>query len=46
MNYLCEPENLLSKMKEEKEYKYVPNIYGDGDAGKKIVKILQEQIDV
>lgn len=46
MNYLCEPEELLKKMKEEKEYNYVPNVYGEGDAGVKIVNILKEEINV
>ncbi|KKP66004.1 MAG: UDP-N-acetylglucosamine 2-epimerase [Candidatus Moranbacteria bacterium GW2011_GWD2_37_9] len=41
MNHLCKPENLLEKMKICEEYNYVPNIYGDGKAGKKIVKILE-----
>jgi UDP-N-acetylglucosamine 2-epimerase (non-hydrolysing) len=41
MNYLCEPGDLLKTMKEEKGYNYVPNVYGDGDAGKKIVEILK-----
>ena len=44
MNYLCEPGDLLKNMKEEKEYKYISNIYGKGDAGKKIVKILTEEL--
>ncbi len=46
MNYLCEPEDLLKKMKEEKDYNYVPNVYGEGDAGVKIVNILKEEINV
>jgi len=46
MNYLCEPEELLKKMKEKKEYNYVPNVYGKGDAGVKIVNILKEEINV
>ena len=46
MNYLCEPEELLKKMKEKKEYNYVPNVYGQGDAGVKIVNILKEEINV
>ena len=44
MNILCEPENLLEKMSHEGSYHYKPNIYGRGDAGEKIVKILKEKI--
>ncbi|MHC1716417.1 MAG: non-hydrolyzing UDP-N-acetylglucosamine 2-epimerase [Candidatus Dojkabacteria bacterium] len=40
MNILCEPEDLLQKMGMKREYKYVPNIYGNGDAGKKIAQII------
>ena len=45
MNYLCEPEDLLTKMREEKAYNYIPNIYGNGDAGKKIVDILKKDLN-
>jgi UDP-N-acetylglucosamine 2-epimerase len=40
MNFLCTPDNLIKTMKKEKDYNYVPNILGDGDAGGKIVRIL------
>lgn len=40
MNFLCNPENLLETMDEQKDYKYVPYIQGKGDAGEEIVKIL------
>ena len=43
MNILCEPHNLLEKMSQEGEYNYVPNIYGNGDAGTKIVEILRKE---
>jgi len=42
MNFLCTPENLLKTMKETKDYKYIPNILGDGNAAEKIVEILKE----
>lgn len=44
MNYLCEPNELLKIMKEVKEYNYIPSIYGKGNAGKKIVNILQREL--
>jgi UDP-N-acetylglucosamine 2-epimerase (non-hydrolysing) len=43
MNYLYEPGDLIQKMGEEKEYNHIPNIYGDGDAGEKIVNILENK---
>lgn len=46
MNYLCEPEDLLSEIKKERDYNYIPNIYGEGDAGKKIVNLLKENLRI
>lgn len=46
MNTLCEADNIYEKILDEKDYNYVPNIYGQGDAGEKIVNILGERIDV
>ena len=40
MNFLCTPENLVKKMELEKDYKYIPNIQGRGNAGEEIIKIL------
>ena len=42
MNFLCTPDNLLDTIEEEKEYKYISGIQGEGDAGERIVKILLE----
>lgn len=44
MNILCEPHNLLEKLSQEGKYNYISNIYGNGDAGTKIVEILKESI--
>lgn len=46
MNTLCEQDNIYEKVIENNDYNYVPNIYGDGKAGEKIVKILRSNIDV
>lgn len=40
MNFLCTPDNLVDTIDKVSNYKYVPGIQGDGDAGKKIVDIL------
>jgi UDP-N-acetylglucosamine 2-epimerase (non-hydrolysing) len=43
MNVLCEPEELYEKVSKSTEYNYVPNLYGKGDSGKQMVKILLEE---
>ncbi|KKR05756.1 MAG: UDP-N-acetylglucosamine 2-epimerase [candidate division WS6 bacterium GW2011_GWF2_39_15] len=43
MNILCEPDTLLEKIKIGGEYERIDNIYGDGTAGAKIVKILTQK---
>jgi UDP-GlcNAc3NAcA epimerase len=45
MNFLCTPDNLLENINEVREYNYVPEIYGDGTASEKLVKILQDNYD-
>ncbi len=40
MNFICVPENLMSVIKENTDYKYVDGIQGKGDAGDRIAKIL------
>jgi len=40
MNFLCTPDNLLETIEKEKEYKYIPGIQGEGDAGERIVSIF------
>ncbi|MCD4811907.1 UDP-N-acetylglucosamine 2-epimerase (non-hydrolyzing) [bacterium] len=40
MNVLSEPGELMEHIEKEKKFKYVENIYGDGDAGEKIAGIL------
>jgi UDP-N-acetylglucosamine 2-epimerase (non-hydrolysing) len=45
MNTLCEPDNIYEKVMGNNDYNYVPNIYGKGDAGENIVKILKSNID-
>jgi UDP-N-acetylglucosamine 2-epimerase (non-hydrolysing) len=40
MNFLCTPENLLETINDKKDFEYVQNIQGKGDAGQEIVKIL------
>lgn len=45
MNILCEPDNLYSKLSKSSPYSYIPDLYGKGDAGEKIVKILKENIE-
>jgi len=45
MNHLCEPEDLLAKMKEERNYEYIPHLYGEGDAGERIVNIIEEYLN-
>jgi UDP-N-acetylglucosamine 2-epimerase (non-hydrolysing) len=42
MNILCNSSDLEEKIVNQKEYRYVPGVYGDGDAGKKIVNILKK----
>jgi UDP-N-acetylglucosamine 2-epimerase (non-hydrolysing) len=43
MNLLCTPENLIETIGKAKDYKHIPGIQGDGDAGEKIVSILKEE---
>lgn len=40
INILCEPGKLMYHIEKEKKVKFIKNIYGNGDAGEKIAKIL------
>jgi UDP-N-acetylglucosamine 2-epimerase (non-hydrolysing) len=40
MNILCDSSDLGEKIANQDKYEYVPGVYGDGDAGSKIVDIL------
>lgn len=42
MNFLSTPDNLFESINKTREYNYVPEIYGDGTASRKLVKILQD----
>lgn len=44
MNILCEPENLYTKLTHEENYNYIPDLYGKGDAGERIAKVLMDEI--
>lgn len=45
MNVLCEPSNLLERFHAKRDYKHVPNLYGEGNAAQKIVEIIKQTKD-